>query len=248
MFLCKIKDFEINFSTEKEILEFIENLIKQNKVSQIVTLNLLMYLQSKIDKEIYNAIKNATLILPDSLGIKLFGSFVCGKILKRFAGIDLIYKLCDLSKQKGYKIYLLGSKPDVVQKTCEVMKQKFGANVVGCQSGYFDDTEEENIINNINAVNADIVFVGLSVEKQEKWIYKNLHKIKTKIIIGVGGSFDVISGVLRRAPKIFINLGLEWFFRLIQEPWRVFRMLKLPLAVTIILFDILFYKREYKKI
>jgi N-acetylglucosaminyldiphosphoundecaprenol N-acetyl-beta-D-mannosaminyltransferase len=248
MLLCKIKDFEINFSCEKEILTFVESLIQQNKSCQIVTLNLLMYLQSKKDKEVYYAIKNADLVLPDSFGIKFFGSIICKKFLNRFAGIDLIYKLINLSKKKGYRIYLLGSKEDVVKKTFDVMKYNFGANVVGYHNGYFDKNEEDKIIAEINSVFPEILLVGLSIDKQEKWIYKNLSKIKSKIIVGVGGSFDVISGTLHRAPKIFIYLGLEWFFRLIQEPWRIVRILKLPVAMITIFFDILFSKSEYKKI
>ncbi len=245
MSLCKIKDFIINFSDKRTIVKIIENLIKQNRTSQIVTLNLLMYLWSKKDKKTYNAIKNAALVIPDSIGITFFGSILLRKKVMRIPGIDLLITLCELSKEKGYKIYLLGSKENIVEHAAGVIKKKYGANIVGFHHGYFKD-DGNKVVEEINKLCPDIIFVGLELKNQENWIFKNLKSINAKVIMGVGGSFDVISGKLLRAPKLFMVLGLEWFFRLVQQPWRIFRILNLPLAFTMVFFDVIYDSKVLK--
>ncbi|GIW21992.1 MAG: hypothetical protein KatS3mg068_0999 [Candidatus Sericytochromatia bacterium] len=100
---------------------------------------------------------------------------------------------------------------------------------------FFSKDDEENIIKEINSLNVDIIFVGLGVPKQEKWIKENINKLNAKVFVGVGGSFDVFSGKIKRAPKIMINLHLEWLYRLYKEPWRWKRMLALPKFVFKIL-------------
>jgi N-acetylglucosaminyldiphosphoundecaprenol N-acetyl-beta-D-mannosaminyltransferase len=122
------------------------------------------------------------------------------------------------------------------------LKKQFCVDVVGYHHGYiFLDGKDfsEEIIDDINKKSVDILLVGLPTELQEHWIKKNIDKLNCKIVIGVGGSFDIISGRLKRAPKLFRILGLEWYFRLLQEPWRIKRILKLPLALTILFFDCL---------
>lgn len=230
----------IDFSERESIVSKIESFLNSTtKTSQIITLNPLIYIQAKKDKDVYCAIKNAALVIPDAIGIVLIGGLLSFKFYKRFPGIELIYELCKLSDKKKYRVYLLGGKKEVVEKTAKVLRYVYGVNIVGYHDGYFDSIKEGKIIEEINTKKIDILFVALSTEKQEKWIYKNLNNIKSKIVIGVGGSFDVISGCVSRAPTLFRRLGLEWFFRLTQEPHRIVRILKLPLAMTIICIDVI---------
>ncbi len=245
MSVCKINIYLNN--NISQIISYLDKLLSQNvyiKSQQIVTLNLLMYLYAKKDINTYYAIKNAKLVLPDSAGIVLAGFLSTKKIFKRIPGIELIFHLCKLAEFKGYKIFLLGSKDQVVRKTKDVLEQNYKINIVGFHHGYFD-FNDTFIINKINFYQPDILFVGLPTEKQEKWIYCNLNKLKAKIVIGVGGSFDVISGRLRRAPKIFLITGMEWLFRLIQEPWRIKRVVKLPISFLLFLIDVLSSKIKF---
>ena len=110
-----------------------------------------------------------------------------------------------------------------------------GLNIVGVRNGYFTDDEEEEIINEINASGADILFVCLGAPRQEKWIHKNKDKLKVRVAMGVGGSIDVFAGTVQRAPDFFCKTGLEWFYRLMKEPWRAKRMMDLPrFAMTVV--------------
>jgi N-acetylglucosaminyldiphosphoundecaprenol N-acetyl-beta-D-mannosaminyltransferase len=160
----------------------------------------------------------------------VFASKVFNKPLKeRVAGFDLMMEFVKWASHKDVSIYLLGAKPEVVEKAQSNLKNLYPSlKIVGFHHGYFNEKEEENIIEDINKRAAQVLFVALGAPKQEKWIYKNKEKLKVKIAMGVGGSFDVIAGKAKRAPEIYRKLGLEWLYRLIQEPWRYKRMSALP--------------------
>ena len=135
-----------------------------------------------------------------------------------------------------HTVYFFGGAPGVAQKAAEMMEIKYpGLKIVGVHNGYFDEKEERKIIADIKRVQPSLLLVGLGSPKQEKWIYNNLRLTGAKVAIGIGGSFDVMSGNLKRAPKIFCKLGLEWFYRLITQPTRFKRMLKLPKFVVTVL-------------
>ena len=115
-----------------------------------------------------------------------------------------------------------------------------GIKIIGVSDGYFDEKKEKLILEDIKNKKPDILLVGLGAPKQEKWINKYKEHLPVKICIGVGGSFDTMSGNVKRAPKIFIDLGLEWFYRLLRQPARIFRMMKLPLFLFVVLKEKLF--------
>lgn len=241
MFIFELRGIKISFpKNPQDVLRDIEKIIATKRYpSQIVTLNTLIYYQTKRDFETYAALKNASLVLPDSFGITFFCSIFNFRILKRYPGINLIHYICLLAKEKKYKIYLLGATQEVVEKTKSILKDRYFVNIVGCHNGYIfnDNNLSDKIVKDISEKVVDILLVGLPTEIQERWIYKNLHRLNCKIAIGLGGSFDVISGKLKRAPKIFQYIGLEWYYRLLIEPWRIKRIVKLPLAVTFLIYD-----------
>lgn len=252
MYVFKIFNREITFGTSKEIISIIENLVKNNNSlypNQVITLNSLIYLNTKFNKEALQSLKKASLVICDSFGVAVVCSLFSLRILRHQPGIELIEEIAKISKQKEYKIFLLGSKEEIVKETAERLKKIYEANIVGEHHGYFLKTqlEQKQVIDSLNQTEPDILFVGLPTEIQESWIYRNLKNLKCKLVIGVGGSFDVISGKLKRAPKLFIMFGLEWFFRLVQEPWRIKRILKLPLAFAVLFYDCLISKlKRYK--
>lgn len=226
-------DIPVDFLPKKEILEKIHALVRVRQPAQIVTLNSLMLNYALGDTELLAAIRGAALVVPDSIGIVIAalmrGAARNGARPGRIPGIDLLMDICGLAEEFGYSVFLLGSRPETIPKAAISLKEKFpDLKIAGFYHGYFNAQEEEEIIHKIASAAPDIVFVGLDIPRQEKWIFKYLPKLCTNIVMGVGGSFDVISGKLKRAPAFMRTLGLEWLFRLIQEPWRIGRILNLP--------------------
>jgi N-acetylglucosaminyldiphosphoundecaprenol N-acetyl-beta-D-mannosaminyltransferase len=212
------------------ILDNIKTVISKKEPSQIVTFNSLMYNISTKNTEFLNAVKNARFVIPDSFGIQWALKYLTGRKIERTAGIDLIYRFCELSSRNNYRVFLLGSTQEVVEKAANNIKQKYPqVYIAGTHHGYFNNDKE--IIDIIKALKPDILFVGMSIPKQEIWINKNLNLLSVPVVMGVGGSFDVISGNLKRAPLWMQNLGLEWFFRFLLQPWRILRLTGLPVFI-----------------
>ena len=144
--------------------------------------------------------------------------------------------LVELIKDTDKTVYFFGGAPEIAERAKEAMEKKhYGLKVVGVADGYFDAEKEQMIIADINEKKPDLLLVGIGFPKQEKWIYNNIKNLNVKVAIGVGGSFDVMSGNVKRAPKIFIKLGLEWFYRLITQPTRIGRMMVLPLFMLVVI-------------
>lgn len=178
-------------------------------------------------EDVKQTVNSADLIIPDGAGVIL-----ASKILKRpmkckVAGIELCENLCRISGEMNAKIFFLGGKPGIAEKAAERLKEKYPDMLIaGINDGYFKNDAE--IIEKINASGADIVFVCLGVPKQEQWMVGHRNELNVKLMGGFGGSFDVLSGTIERAPKFFIKCNLEWFYRLCKEPKRIGRMMKLP--------------------
>lgn len=182
--------------------------------------------------EYYSLINSADLIIPDGSGV-ILASKILGKPLAKgkVAGIELAERTLALAAERGYKVFFLGGKPGVAETAAQKMTEKYPAlNIVGTNDGYFKKTGEETdaVIEKINNSGAQILFVCLGVPAQEKWMSENREKISVRVMAGLGGSLDVFAGNVKRAPKIFIKLGLEWLYRLLKEPSRIGRMMKLP--------------------
>ena len=200
----------------------IEKLINLRKPSQVITLNALMYNCASEDAALAAAINSASLVIPDSAGISWAVKFLQKRAVTRCPGIDLIRELCGAAVKQGYVLFLLGSAPGVAEEAANRLKHDFpGLKISGTRHGYFMKSEAESVIAAVKRARPDILLVGFSVPRQEKWIASNLEKLGVPVVMGVGGSFDVISGLLRRAPAWMQKCGLEWLFRTAQQPWRI---------------------------
>ncbi len=204
------------------------NAIEYRKKFRVYTPNPEIVMDACSNSSFMNLINEAELVLPDGIGIVIASKILNGSIKERASGYDTILKVFEKARHRGIKFFFLGAAPEIAKMAKERMENKYlGLQVVGVHDGYFKD--EDEVIKEINNSGADIVLVGLGSPKQEKFIDENYKKINASAFLGCGGSFDVMSGTLKRAPEIFIKLHLEWFYRLLKQPSRFKRTLKLPL-------------------
>ena len=201
----------------------LEDYLVNNKKEFIVTANPETFMKSLEDKEVTKLLSDKnTLLVPDGIGIVKSSKMLGYDITERITGIDIAYELLKLGNKYHKKIYLFGSMQKVIDMMLEVLKKDYpNLIIVGSSNGYVND--KDKVFDEISKLKPDIVLVALGIPLQEKLIYKHLNKFDKGIFVGVGGSFDVISGYKKRAPKIFIKLNLEWLYRIIKEPKRIKR-------------------------
>lgn len=200
--------------------------IKNNKKSFIVAINPEKILKARKDKNLKELLNKATYQIPDGIGVVYASKLTKGNIKSRVTGIDCMEMLCELSNEKGYRIFMYGAKEEVVVKAKEELEKKYPKiNIVGYMNGYEKDNDK--ILKAINKSKAEIIFVAMGSPRQELWITNNMDKLCVNVYQGVGGSFDVLSGNIKRAPKWMQKHGLEWLYRLLKEPKRIFRQIKL---------------------
>lgn len=212
------------YKKDKEsFYKILRNNLESNKKTFIVTANPETFMTSINDSELKQLlIDKQTTIVPDGVGIVKAGKKIGCNIKERITGIDIAYKLLEYGNYLGKTIYLFGAKEEVIVSMKKVLSNQYpNLKIVGTSNGYIED--KDKVFNNIVKLEPDIVLVALGIPLQEKLIYKHLDKFKKGIFVGVGGSFDVISGHKKRAPKIFIKLNLEWLYRIIKEPKRLKR-------------------------
>lgn len=216
---------QITNLSRKGIIDRCNELIAQKGCKNIVTLNSLMVKRSWHNFELSKAIRNASLITADSVGICLASRMLDGKKVFRYPGIEMME---DLIKQ-NWKVFLLGGRPGITQKASQNISRRYPhARLCGTHHGYFKTGEEKKVVTRINTLSPDVVFVGLDIPRQEIWIDKNKKKINAGLLVGVGGSFDVAGGSLPRSPYIFRVIGIEWLWRTAVQPWRIVRIINLP--------------------
>ena len=177
------------------------------------------------DKKLYESVVSSDIINADGMSIVWAAKFLGFKIKERVAGIDLMENLIGLAHKKNYSCFFLGAEENVVKKVTDFYKQKYSCNLIaGYRNGYFKNDEERKVVNDIIKSKANLLFVAISSPKKEIFLNKYKSELTNiNLIMGVGGSFDIVAGKIKRAPKFMQNIGLEWFFRLIQEPGRMWR-------------------------
>ena len=213
--------------TLSEAVDRAEALISERRAAYVVTPNPEIVMTCWENLDAMEAVLNADLVLPDGVGI-VYGAKILGTPLKgKLPGIDFAAELMRRMASRGGRVYLLGAKPGVAEMAGLRMQEQYpGLIVCGTHDGYFQ--EDVPIIEEINALQPDLLLVCLGAPKQELWMRRNHPVMKVGLMAGLGGSLDVFAGTVKRAPALFQRLGLEWFYRLIKEPWRFKRMMKLP--------------------
>lgn len=212
----------VNAVTMEETISEVERIISERKPTQHVVINALKVNLMNKNQELKKIVNSCPLINADGVSI-LWAAKKFGIPLKeRVAGIDLFLNLVKVAAKKDYKIYLFGAREDVVQKVKSIFLEQYPTlHIVGVRNGYFSDEEEPEIVADMADSGADMMFVAFSSPRKEFWVNKYLYELHIPFVMGVGGSFDVVAGITARAPKWMQDHGLEWFYRFIQEPRRL---------------------------
>ena len=222
----KILGINVCTASSTGLLAMAKDDVVQKHKRFIVAINPEKILKAKKDPELAALLNSADYQIPDGIGVVIASKLKKGNIKERVTGIDCMEMLCHLAAENRYKIFLYGAKPGVATKAKEVLETRYpGILIADCIDGYCGDNA--HIVEQINASGADIVFAALGSPKQEYWITENMDTIHAKIFQGVGGSFDVICGNLKRAPRWMQKCGLEWLYRLLLQPKRIFRQIKM---------------------
>ena len=230
--------FGVDLFTFEEALQYVHTCLKENNGMQIVTINPEMISLGNKDKEFAAVLNNADLVIPDGVGIKI-ALKIKGISQENIPGIEFSKKLIGLCELEGFSVGFIGAKEEVIQKAVQNIRNEHeNLNITYIRNGYFDEEQEKIIVEELKAVSPRVLFVALGAPKQELFISKLKPQMPNTVFIGVGGSFDVWSGMVKRAPKIYQTLGLEWLYRTVKEPARFKRIFPaLPLFLIQVIIE-----------
>ena len=221
----KLQGFNVDTFTCEDALDYISS-----NPGMVVTINPEMIRYAAGDSQFAQIVKNADLVIPDGIGIEI-GLKILGHNVGRIAGIEFAKKLVERFSQMSYPIAFIGAKPEIIEKAVENLKKEIpNLNVCYIRDGYFQD--EQAVLDGIKNSGAKLILAAMGSPKQEYFVKKAVTLLPDAVAIGIGGSFDVWSGVVKRAPAVFRKLGLEWLYRTIKDPKRFKRIFPtLPLFV-----------------
>lgn len=210
--------------TMEQTVAATDSLIKQGCFAHLIGVNADKLLQMLDDPAMDACVRRCEIVNADGASMVMAAKKLGVDLPGRVAGIDLMWELCGLAERKGYRVYLLGAKAEVVEKTAEVLTERYPRMAVaGFRDGYFGDDEFDDVVAEVELTKPDIVFVGITSPKKERLIERFRELGAKGAYVGVGGSFDVVSGNIPRAPMWMQRANLEWLFRMMQEPKRLVR-------------------------
>ncbi|MDO5409681.1 MAG: WecB/TagA/CpsF family glycosyltransferase [Lachnospiraceae bacterium] len=230
--------------TMEETIEEVDKYIYKNKPLHLIGVNADKINELSKDFKLRKLVNECGIINADGASVVWASKVLHLPIKERVAGIDLMLKLVKLAEKKKYSIYLLGAKQEVVEKTAETLQKSYpGLHIAGYRNGYFTESEWPQIAEEIEKSKAQLVFVGISSPMKEYLIEYFQKRNMNQVFMGVGGSFDVISGNIPRAPEWVQKIGMEWFFRFLQEPQRLWK--RYLIGNTIFVFRV--YREKFRK-
>ncbi|MFD2446714.1 WecB/TagA/CpsF family glycosyltransferase [Bacillus sp. CGMCC 1.16607] len=222
--------------TYDEILDDLRFRIKEGKQSTVIAVNPEKVITANKNPLVKELINESTYQIPDGVGVLLASKLKGGTLRERVTGIDMMERLLRFAAEENYGVFFYGAKEEVVSEAKRKLEDRFPTlNIAGYENGYMKDNDA--LVEKINASGANILFVALGSPKQELWIRENMPRLNVKVFQGVGGSFDVFSGKIKRAPAFYRKFGLEWLYRLMKEPKRIKRQMNLPLFLMKVLFS-----------
>lgn len=211
--------------------------IQSGRRTHVVTANPEIVMIANENQQFRQTVEQAY-VVPDGIGIVYAAKILDYPITERVTGVELIEGLMEQANKHEWKVFLLGASPEVNQRASKELARRYpNARIVGALDGYFKTEEEARIASEVAASQADILFVAMGAPRQDMWISKYWEQLQVTLAMGVGGSFDVLAGTVKRAPMIWQKLHLEWFYRLMQQPSRWKRQLAIPRFILAVLQD-----------
>jgi N-acetylglucosaminyldiphosphoundecaprenol N-acetyl-beta-D-mannosaminyltransferase len=215
--------------TMDQTINLVDSVLAGDVAKSVVAVNPEKVMRARVDTRLRGQLQRAAFLIPDGIGVVAAARMLGLGQFNRVPGSELMPKLCDLAARTGRSVFLFGATPEVNERTAQVLRERYrGLKIAGAQHGYLTDDEMPGLIDRINRSKTDIVFVALGSPKQEAWIDRYLPQLNVKLCQGVGGTFDVIAGHVKRAPAAFRAVHLEWFYRLAANPNRLARQSALP--------------------
>lgn len=215
-----------------EAVDWAESMMTTHGSWTILAVNPEKVIRAQRDRELLERLCSADLLIPDGVGVVLGLRFLGLGQAERVPGSELMPKLCVLAASKGYGVFLFGGSEEVNRQAASALRERYpGIRIVGAQHGYVSEEDMPEVVARMNQAAPDLLFVALGSPKQELWMTRYLPLLNVKVCQGVGGTFDVIAGRVKRAPLMFRTLHLEWFYRLLAKPNRILRQTALPLFV-----------------
>jgi len=226
---AEILGVKVDAVTMAQAVERVEKLITAQKNSIVATVNAEMLLRATQDDDFKKILNSAELVVPDGAGAVWAARHLGYEMPERVAGFDLVQELMKIAPAKGYKFFLFGASPGIADKA-QIKAQELypRIEIVGTRNGYFTAADEPEIISQIKNSKPDILLAALGVPKQEKWLAAHKDELNIPVSIGVGGTFDVMAGVVKRAPLWMQRAKLEWLYRAMLQPSRAGRLVALP--------------------
>jgi N-acetylglucosaminyldiphosphoundecaprenol N-acetyl-beta-D-mannosaminyltransferase len=211
--------------SRRETIDLIEsNIIERKHNFQHIVVNAAKIVYAQKNELLRNSINNSDIVNIDGMAVVWALRLLGYNVPERVSGIDLFQNLLDLASGKGYKVFFLGAKPDVIQRMVNnLIKRYNNLHIVGFHHGYFSEKEEKEIVLKIVKSHPDMLFLGITSPKKEIFLNRYTNKMNVPFSMGVGGSFDILSGITKRAPFWMQNIGLEWLYRIYQEPRRMWK-------------------------
>ena len=233
----KVLDLPFIAEDRKTILNLIAKRVDNEEKTFIITANAEIAMYARENKEYLELTKKSNYIVADGIGIVKGAKILNENIPERIPGIEIMMDMLEYGNLNNKKVYFYGAKPDTIEKMVTILKNKYPKlNIVGYHHGYHDDSDNK-IMNEVIQLKPDYVFVAKGCPLQDEWITKVLDNVDKGVFMGVGGSFDVISGNVKRAPELWQKLNLEWMYRLLSNPQRIGRYVSLPKFVIEVLKD-----------
>lgn len=234
----RILGLPVDAITYAEWLSLIGQWVQGEAARHVCTVNPEFVMIARQDVNFYNILQRADLCVPDGVGLLWAARRQGTPLPERVTGSDGVPIIAEQAAKSGWRLFFLGAAPGIAAEAAAILQARYaGLQVVDVYSGSPAPEEEDAIVARINAANADILFVAYGAPVQDKWIARNLTRLRMKMAMGVGGSFDFIAGKVPRAPQWMQRLGLEWLYRLYLQPWRVVRMMRLPRFVLAVLWE-----------
>ncbi len=216
--------------TMNEAVDRAEAMIKRQQPSLILAVNPEKIIRAQQDEKLFNLLRSADLLIPDGIGVVIAARILGLGRAERVPGSELMPKLCEKAVSRGYTVFLFGASEEVNRQAVIVLRNQYpGIHIIGSHHGYVSEKEIVGVIAHINECQPDLLFVALGSPNQELWMARYLPLLKVKVCQGVGGTFDVVAGKVKRAPLFFRAIHLEWFYRLLSQPNRIARQTALPL-------------------